>query len=199
MYQFIKRAVDIAGSLFGCIILSPFFLTIMLLIKMDSKGPVFFRQIRVGKNGELFKIYKFRTMVDKAEEMGPLISKGDDRRITGTGRFLRKYKLDELPQLFNVLSGKMSLVGPRPEVPRFVNTYRDQYEIILKIKPGMTDYASVKYKNENDILNGVENVEEKYIRDILPRKITYYEKYIREKNIAKDIKIIFRTIVEIFK
>ncbi len=199
MYSFIKRVIDLLGSIIGLAILLPFFLLIMIIIKLDSKGPVFFKQDRVGREERLFKIYKFRTMVQNSEKIGPQISKIDNHRITRTGRFLRKYKLDEIPQLLNVLKGEMSLVGPRPELPKYVKSYDRDYKEILEVKPGITDYASLEFKNENEMLDGLEDVEDRYINDILPVKIEYYKKYIKEKSIIKDFGLIFRTIIRIFK
>ena len=199
MYTTIKRLIDLAGSIIGMFILFPIFMMIPLFIKLDSKGPVFYTQERVGKNGKIFKIYKFRTMIHNAEKIGPQISKIEDHRITGPGKFLRRYKLDEIPQLINVIKGEMSLVGPRPEVPEYINYFLKDYQEVLKVKPGMTDYASIEFKNENEMLNGIENIEEKYFNEILPVKIEYYKKYVREKSIVKDLGLIFKTMIEIIK
>ncbi len=191
--------MDLIGSIIGLVILFPIFLTIIILIKIDSKGSVFFSQYRLGKDGKIFKIYKFRTMVQNAEKIGPYVSKKDDHRITKIGKFLRRYKLDEIPQLLNVLKGEMSLVGPRPEVQKYVEAYKEDYKKILSVKPGITDFASLEFKNENEILNNLENIEDRYLNEILPIKIKYYHKYISEKNILIDIKLIFRTLFEIIK
>lgn len=200
MYQkFIKRLLDFSLSFIGLIFLIPVFLIIAFLVKKEDGGSVFFRQTRVGQNGKLFKIYKFRTMVEDTEKLGALVTREKDPRITKIGKLLRKYKLDELPQLINVLKGEMSLVGPRPEVPKYVKLYKEKYEKILKVKPGITDFAAVEFIDEEKILNDAENPEEVYLKEILPIKIKYYEKYIREVGFLTDIKLIFKTIFRIFR
>jgi lipopolysaccharide/colanic/teichoic acid biosynthesis glycosyltransferase len=195
----VKRLFDIVCSSAGLFLLSPFFVAVAILIKRDSSGPVFFRQTRMGQFGKPFRIYKFRTMCLDAEKKGAQVSTGDDPRITGIGKFLRKYKIDELPQLFNVVSGEMSLVGPRPEVPRYVDAFKEDYEEILTVKPGITDYASLEFKNENELLKAAEDPEKKYIDDILPVKIEYYKKYLREQSLSTDIKLIFLTLAGIIR
>lgn len=194
----LKRIFDFTCSLIGLIILSPFFLIIAIAIKVDSKGPVFFKQKRIGKNGNPFEIYKFRTMVVDAESLGKQITVGEDPRITRVGSFLRKYKLDEFPQLINVLIGDMSLVGPRPEVPRYVEIYNDVQRKVLLVKPGITDYASIEFRNENDILGKSNNPEEEYIKTIMPTKLDLNLKYIDEMSFSHDIKLIFKTIGRVF-
>ncbi|RMG79073.1 MAG: sugar transferase [Bacteroidetes bacterium] len=193
----LKRLFDIVFSLIGIILLSPLMLVITLLIMLDSKGGVIFRQKRIGKNGKPFYILKFRTMKPDSEKSGQLTVGGKDSRITRVGYFLRKYKLDELPQLFNVLKGDMSFVGPRPEVPKYVELYTDEQRQILKVKPGITDYASIEYINENEILGQSNNPEETYIKEIMPQKIALNLKYIHEKGFWKDIKIILLTLKKI--
>lgn len=195
----IKRIFDIVASLGGLIILSPMLIIVAICIKLDSKGPVFFKQKRVGKNKKIFEIYKFRTMVTDAEKLGKQITVGNDSRITRVGKFIRKCKLDEFPQLINVVKGEMSLVGPRPEVPRYVELYDEYEEQILLVKPGITDYASIEFRNENEILGNSSNPEETYIEEIMPTKIELNMKYIRNISILEDIKIITRTIYVIFK
>jgi lipopolysaccharide/colanic/teichoic acid biosynthesis glycosyltransferase len=190
----VKRFFDLFFSVAGLIPLFPVFALIATFIKLDSPGPVFFRQVRVGQYGELFRIFKFRTMVTDAEKKGPLISRGDDPRITRIGAFLRKYKIDELPQLLNVIIGDMSLVGPRPEVPCYVDAFREQYQLILMVRPGITDYASLEFKDENDLLRAADDPERKYIDEILPVKIEYYKRYLLEQSLLTDIKLIFRTL-----
>jgi lipopolysaccharide/colanic/teichoic acid biosynthesis glycosyltransferase len=183
---------------FGLLILSPIFVLIAVWIKLDSRGPIFFRQERVGQKGKIFKVLKFRTMVPDAEKLGLKITVGGDSRITRSGHLLRKYKLDELPQLFNVLLGEMSLVGPRPEVPEYVELYpADVREIVLSLKPGITDLASLEYKDENDLLKDVENPREVYIQNILPRKLDYYVRYVEQRSLWFDFNIILRTIAAI--
>ena len=194
--MFLKRVFDIIASFCGIIILFPLIIIVSILIKITSKGPVLFKQIRVTKNGKLFKIYKFRTMRENSEG-NKQITVGKDNRITGIGHILRKTKLDELPQLFNVLKGEMSLVGPRPEVPKYVELYTDEQREILKVPAGITDYASIYFSNESELLGEVENPEEFYIKKIMPYKIELNKKYINEIGIMTDIKIIILTILKI--
>ena len=189
-----KRIFDIGASFLGLVILSPILLLIAIFIKIDSKGPIFFKQQRVGKNKKVFEIYKFRTMVTDAEKIGKQITVGNDSRITNVGKFIRKCKLDELPQLLNVLRGEMSLVGPRPEVPRYVELYDEYQEQILLVKPGITDYASIEFRNENDILGKSISPEETYIKDIMPNKIELNVKYIKNISLIEDFKLILKTI-----
>lgn len=194
----LKRIFDITLSLFGLIILLPFMLIIAILIKIDSKGPVFFKQIRVTKNGKEFKIFKYRTMRVGSDKYSQ-ITVGKDNRITKVGAFLRKYKLDEIPQLINVLIGDMSLVGPRPEVPKYVALYTDEQKEILKVRAGITDYASIEFSDENDLLASEEDPEKAYIEKIMPKKIELNKKYLSEISILTDIKIILLTIKKILK
>lgn len=190
-----KRLFDLFFSSIGLLLLSPAFMIIALRIKRDSPGPVFFRQERVGLQGELFKIYKFRTMCLDAETRGRQITVGDDSRITSSGRFLRRYKLDELPQLLNVVSGEMSLVGPRPEVPRYVALYPDSIkETVLSVKPGITDYASIEYRDENAVLGRAADPDRAYIEEVMPIKLRYYERYVRERSLWVDFKLILATL-----
>ena len=194
----LKRIFDITLSLFGLIILLPFMLIIAILIKIDSKGSVFFKQIRVTKNGKEFKIFKYRTMRVGSDKYSQ-ITVGKDGRITKIGSFLRKYKLDEIPQLINVLIGDMSLVGPRPEVPKYVALYTDEQKEILKVRAGITDYASIEFSDENDLLALEEEPEKAYIEKIMPKKIELNKKYLSEVSILTDIKIILLTIKKILK
>jgi len=192
-----KRIFDIFFSLLGLLILSPLFIIITIVIILDSSGKVFYKQIRVGKNNKDFLLIKFRTMHSNAEKSGLLTIGDSDKRVTKAGRSLRKYKLDELPQLFNVLAGKMSIVGPRPEVRKYVDKYTQEQLQVLKIKPGLTDYASLKYINESAILAQAEEPEKEYINVIMPEKLRLNIKYINEMNIITDIRIIFRTLFRI--
>ncbi|WP_294373442.1 sugar transferase [uncultured Clostridium sp.] len=192
----IKRIFDIVCSGIGLVILSPFLLFVAIRIKMGSDGPVFFKQIRVGENGKEFKILKFRTMVVDAEKLGRQITVGNDSRITKIGAFLRKYKIDELPQLINVFKGDMSLVGPRPEVPRYVNMYTEEQRKVLDVKPGITDLASIRYRDENELLGKAENPDEFYINTIMPDKLALNMEYINKSNIFLDVYIIFKTILK---
>lgn len=194
--KIIKRIFDIVCSGLGLIILSPFLLFVAIRIKMGSDGPVFFKQIRVGEKGKEFKILKFRTMVVDAEKLGRQITVGNDNRITKIGAFLRKYKIDELPQLINVFKGDMSLVGPRPEVPRYVNMYTEEQRKVLDVKPGITDLASIRYRDENELLGQAENPDEFYINTIMPDKLALNVEYINKSNIFLDIYIILKTILK---
>jgi lipopolysaccharide/colanic/teichoic acid biosynthesis glycosyltransferase len=186
-------------AFFGLFLLSPLLLLMAFWVKLDSKGPVFFRQERVGRYGVTFRIFKFRTMTAGTEKNQQL-TVGNDVRITRAGYFLRRYKIDELPQLINVLFGAMSLVGPRPEVPMYVKCYPAAVrEIVLSVPPGITDWASIKYKAENSILGNSSNPEKTYIEEILPIKLKFYLDYVNKRTMLMDLKIIFTTIVAIFK
>lgn len=191
---FAKRALDIAASGLGLLLLSPLFLVVAILIKRDSKGPVFFRQTRMGKKTEPFRIYKFRTMVDNAESLGRQITVGADARITPTGMFLRKSKIDELPQLINVLLGDMSLVGPRPEVPKYLPFYTEEDRCTLWIRPGITAPASVLFRDENEILAKAADPDATYTQEILPKKNALNLQYVREFSVIGDIKTILKTL-----
>ena len=194
-----KRLFDLFFVIPGLLVLSPLLLATALWIKFDSPGPVFFRQVRVGRCGREFKIFKFRTMVPDAENRGLKITVGGDPRITRAGHFLRKYKLDELPQLFNVLCGEMSLVGPRPEVPEYVALYEPAIrEQVLSVKPGITDLASLEYKDENELLRNADHPREIYINEIMPKKLEYYVRYAKKHDLWLDFKIICRTINALF-
>lgn len=195
-----KRLFDFIFSFLGLLILSPVLLIIALMIKLGSKGPVFYRGIRVGRQGKLFKIYKFRTMIPEAEELGGSSTAGDDPRLTKIGKFLKKYQLDELAQLINVVKGEMSLVGPRPEVPIYVNMLsKKEKEIIFSVRPGMTDFASLWNFHEGEILEGSPDPEKAYLEKIRPKKIELQLKYVKERNFWLDIKLILKTIAKIFK
>jgi len=192
--KIIKRIFDFCTSFIGLVLLSPILVIIAVLIKLDSPGQVFFKQKRVGLKGKDFLIYKFRTMIVDAEKYGKQITVGGDSRITKVGAFIRKYKIDELPQLINVVKGEMSLVGPRPEVPRYVELYTEEQRRVLDVRPGITDIASIKYMDENDLLASAENPEEYYINVIMPDKLRLNLEYIRNSNLINDIKTIFKTI-----
>ncbi len=195
-----KRIFDLILVVPGLLILLPVFVPIAFWIRKDSKGPVFFRQERVGKAGQLFWIYKFRTMVMNAESLGARVTVGKDPRVTRSGEFLRRYKLDELPQLINVLKGEMSLVGPRPEVPEYVAYWPiEMHDLILSVPPGITDYASIEFRNENELLDGVADPVEVYIREIIPIKLEYYVRYVRDRGIFLDFWLILRTIAAVFR
>ncbi|WP_245365475.1 sugar transferase [Chryseobacterium scophthalmum] len=192
-----KRIFDIISSIIGLIALSPIFLVLALWIKFDSKGPVFYRQIRVGKKGEDFKIFKFRSMRQGSDKKGLITVGGRDPRVTKSGFYIRKYKLDEFPQLINVLIGDMSIVGPRPEVRKYVNLYTVDQLKVLSVKPGITDIASIKYRNENEILENAQDPDKMYVEVIMPDKLKYNLEYISKQSIIFDLKLIFLTIKEI--
>ena len=194
----LKRLFDIIISFIGLLLLCPFLITISIIIKATSPGTVFYRGVRVGKKGKLFRIYKFRTMVMDAEKIGPASTASDDPRITKIGHFLRRYKLDELPQLINVFLGAMSFVGPRPEVQKWVDKYTEEEKIILDLRPGITDYASLRFPNENEILkmhkDEFPDADDAYGVYIRPEKIRLQMEYARHHNVFIDLKIIFNTI-----
>ena len=192
----LKRCFDLFFSILGVLILLPLIIVVSILIKLTSKGAVLFKQARVTKDGKLFKIYKFRTMRENSEG-NKQITVGNDSRITSIGHILRKTKLDELPQLFNVIKGEMSLVGPRPEVPRYVELYTEEQRKILSVPAGITDYASIYFSNESELLGKAEDPEKYYIEKIMPHKIGLNMKYINNMGILTDIKIIMLTILKI--
>ncbi len=191
-----KRLFDFFASLLGLIILSPLFIILALFVGFGSKGGVFYKQERVGKGNRTFLLYKFRSMIIDADKKGLLsIGKdGKDPRVTKVGYFIRKYKLDELTQLINVLKGDMSLVGPRPEVRKYVELYTEEQKQVLSIRPGITDIASIKFRNENDLLAQSSNPEEYYIKEIMPQKLALNLEYIKTRTFCGDIKLIFKTI-----
>jgi lipopolysaccharide/colanic/teichoic acid biosynthesis glycosyltransferase len=193
-----KRLFDIFFSFIGIIVLLPFFLIFSLVIIIGSGFPVFYFQKRVGKGGEDFNLIKFRTMKKDSEKKGLLTVGGRDPRITGIGFFLRKYKLDELPQLFNVLFGTMSFVGPRPEVRKYVDLYNEEQKKILNVKPGITDNASIEYFSESELLAKSSDPEKTYINEIMPHKLELNKKYLSDVTVGADVKIILRTIGKIF-
>jgi lipopolysaccharide/colanic/teichoic acid biosynthesis glycosyltransferase len=194
----VKRSIDILLSATGLLLLSPALLCAMVAVKLGSKGPVFFRQERVGRHFRPFILYKFRTMSEDASGKAPQITFGDDPRITRVGRILRKTKIDEFPQLFNVLKGDMSLVGPRPEVRRYVELFEADYETILKVRPGITDLASIRYRREAEILGRAAEPEKEYIERILPEKIGLAKQYVAASSVVLDVKIIGKTMVCLF-
>lgn len=194
-----KRLFDIFFSLIGLAFLLPFLLVIALFILLDSKGGIFYKQVRVGINGKDFLLFKFRSMTTDADKHGLLTIGGRDSRITRIGYFIRKYKIDELPQLINVLRGDMSLVGPRPEVRKYVDLYTIEQKKVLTVKPGITDYASIEYSNENELLGGAKDPEQLYIQEIMPAKLKLNLKYIAEKGMITDLKIIVNTLLKILK
>lgn len=194
----LKRLFDIVVSFIMLSILLPVFLFLGIWIKLDSKGPVFFRQVRVTRYGKQFKIFKFRTMVNDADKVGTLVTVGEDSRITRAGAKLRRLRLDELPQLINVLIGDMSFVGTRPEVVKYVNSYTDEMNATLLLPAGITSEASIRYKDEDKILTGVEDVDKTYIDKVLPAKMEYNLRSIREFSFVGDILTMFRTVGAVF-
>jgi len=191
------RLFDFLFSILGLVILSPLFAIVAIWIKFDSSGPVFYKQIRVGKDNKDFRLFKFRSMVTDAENKGLITVGGRDPRVTRSGYFIRKYKLDELPQLINVLIGEMSLVGPRPEVRKYVDLYDEEQRKVLSVKPGITDYASIEYIDENELLAKSDDPERTYIDIIIPEKIRYNMKYIENRSVKEYFKIIFLTVLKI--
>jgi lipopolysaccharide/colanic/teichoic acid biosynthesis glycosyltransferase len=193
----VKRRFDAALSSVGLLLLAPVLLAIAIMIRADSRGPVFYRGVRVGLGGKRFQIYKFRTMVHDADRVGASSTPEDDPRITRVGRVLRRYKLDELPQLLNVLKGDMSLVGPRPQVPWAVDLYTDTERALLSVRPGITDYASIRFSNEGEILRGAADPDREYLEKIAPEKTRLGLDYVRTHSLRVDLKIIVATLWKI--
>ena len=190
----LKRFFDFITSLIVLIIFGPLFLILAIFIKKDSKGPVFYRQLRIGRDGKPFKIFKFRTMVNNADKSGVTSTKDDDVRITKMGKFIRKYNLDELAQFINVLRGEMSIVGPRPEIPYYVNMFTEEEKIILSVKPGITDWACIWNPDEGKLLAGSDDPDRDYLEKIRPEKIRLQLKYVREHSFWIDFKIMLMTL-----
>ena len=193
-----KRAFDIVAAATALFILSPLLGLAALLIRLDSPGPVFFKQERIGRSFRPFWIYKFRTMVRDASTRGGLITVGEDRRITRVGRILRKTKVDEIPQLINILKGEMAIVGPRPEIRHYVELFRRDYEEILKVRPGLTDLASLKYRDEAALLRKAANPEDEYRTRVLPDKIRLAKDYLRRSSFLFDLSLILKTLFKLF-
>jgi lipopolysaccharide/colanic/teichoic acid biosynthesis glycosyltransferase len=197
----LKRSFDFTCSSIALLLLSPLFLGLAVAIRLDSAGPIFYRGERVGKNGRLFRIFKFRSMVSNAEKIGGPSTSETDPRITKVGQYIRRFKLDELSQLINVWLGDMSLVGPRPEVKQYVDMYTDQEKEVLKVRPGITDWASLKFHNEGEIIaqSGMEDPEEAYFNLIRPEKLRLQLRYVREQSFLLDLKILFLTLFTLFR
>lgn len=196
----LKRLFDVTASSIGLIILSPVFAALAIWIKTDSPGPVFYRQVRVGRGNKDFRLYKFRSMYMDADKRGQLITVGArDPRVTKSGYFIRKYKLDEFPQLINILEGDMSLVGPRPEVRKYVNMYNQEQMKVLEVKPGITDLASIEYANENELLEKAPDPEKFYIEHVMPDKLKLNLQYIAKRSFWYDIGLILKTFTAIFR
>jgi len=198
MYLLFKRIADIISSFCVLALLFPFFLIIAIWILLDSKGGVFYTQTRVGRNKKEFQIIKFRSMAVDSDKKGA-ITVGQDARVTRSGRFIRKYKIDEFPQLLNVIMGQMSVVGPRPEVPKYVKLYNQNQLKVLSVRPGLTDYASLEYFEEQKMLGESSNPEKTYIESVMPAKLSLNLKYVEEQGLLVDLKCIFKTIGKIFR
>ena len=195
----VKRLFDILFSAVTLVVLLPLMLAVALWIKIDSSGPVFFRQVRVGRDCRPFRIYKFRSMRVEAQGRGPQLTVGDDARITRVGTVIRRYKIDEFPQFINVLLGDMSLVGPRPEVPRYVGLYPPAVrDVVLSVRPGITDLASIAYRDESDLLGASADPERTYVEQVLPAKLALCERYVRERSFLGDLAIIGRSMLVSF-
>ena len=194
---FFKRVFDLVAASIMLVIFSPVFLALAIAIKVDSPGPVFYRQERVTQYGKHFRIHKFRTMVQNADKLGTLVTTSGDARVTDVGRFLRKYRLDELPQIFNVLSGSMTFVGTRPEVQKYVDMYCDEYYATLLMPAGITSLASIMYKDEEKLLQNVEDADKTYVETILPEKMKYNLMYIENFGFLSDIKLMLKTVKEV--
>ncbi|MEX2114363.1 MAG: sugar transferase [Pirellulales bacterium] len=197
MYRALKRTFDALAAGVGLVLLSPLFLIAALAVRLDSRGPVFFVQERVGRNFVPFGILKFRTMVADADRRGGQITSGNDSRITRSGRWLRKTKIDELPQLINVVRGDMSLVGPRPEVPKYVAMFRGDFTTILTVRPGLTDPASIKYRDEAALLAASDDAERAYVEHVLPDKIALARDYVQRASLVGDLRLIVHTLLRI--
>ena len=193
-----KRVFDILAALFGLVACSPILVVVALLIKLDSHGPIFFKQIRMGRGFRPFHIFKFRTMIQDSSRQGGPLTVGNDPRITRIGQILRRYKVDELPQLINILKGDMSLVGPRPEVPYYVEMFQTEYQEILKVRPGLTDVASLRYMEEEVVLKNADRPEQEYQTRVLPEKLRLAAIYIHHSSFSFDLAIIMQTLINLF-
>lgn len=194
-----KRVFDIVASGLGLFVMSPVFFILAIWIKSDSKGPVFYRQVRVGRGNKDFRIFKFRSMRVGADKMGLITVGGHDPRVTRSGYFIRKYKLDEFPQLINVFIGDMSLVGPRPEVRKYVDLYTPEQMHVLDVRPGITSLASIRYRNENELLEKAEDPDQYYINVVMQDKLAIDLEYIRNASLGYDIRLVFHTFWEIIR
>jgi len=199
MYPVAKRLFDILFSLIGLAVLSPLFAVVALLIRLDSEGPVFYRGVRAGKDGKPFRIFKFRTMVVNADKIGGPSTSADDPRLTKVGKILRRYKIDEFPQMINILKGEMSFVGPRPEVLQEVELYTDEERLLLTVPPGMVDYATTRFHNEEEILRGAADPHQAYREKIRPEKIRLGLEYVRTRSFWGDIKILLQFIATLIR
>lgn len=194
----VKRLFDLLASLFGIVLFSPLIVVVALLIKLGSKGPVFYQGLRIGRNEKPFRMLKFRSMIVDAQKSGVTSTSDDDDRITKTGKWIRKYKFDEIPQLFNVFVGNMSFVGPRPQVPWAVKTYTDEErKVLLSVRPGITDLASIKFHNEGEILKGSTDPDKDYMEKIHPEKVRLGMEYVKNISLLNDLKIVFKTFLRL--
>ncbi len=194
----LKRGMDILAAFLLLVLLSPVFLVLAVAIRVDSKGPVFFRQVRVTQFGKTFRIFKFRTMVNDAEKKGSQVTVQNDSRVTRVGAKIRRIRLDEIPQLLNVLTGDMSFVGTRPEVPKYVEKYTPEMMATLLLPAGVTSMASIAFKDEDELLQAAENVDEVYVRDVLPQKMAFNLEYLRNFSFGRDIGLLFQTVFRVF-
>jgi lipopolysaccharide/colanic/teichoic acid biosynthesis glycosyltransferase len=193
-----KRIFDLLVGLTGFVLVSPLLIFVALWIAISDPGPIFFRHERIGQNFKKFRLIKFRTMIKNAGQAGLQITAADDKRISKVGGYLRRFKLDELPQLINVIKGEMSLVGPRPEVEAYVRVFNDDYKQILKIRPGITDFAAIEFRDEQEMLKGSEDTHASYVTNILPKKIVLYKKYLNDMSFSTDLRILTETLRSIF-
>jgi len=192
-----KRSFDVLAASIGLVLVSPIMLVVAVIIPLDSPGGIFFRQWRIGRNFRPFQLLKFRTMVPNADQIGPAITAGEDPRITRFGRFLRKSKIDELPQLLNVVRGEMSLVGPRPEVPKYVEMFRSDYQEVLQVRPGITDGASIRFRDEATLLAAAVDAEQEYRTHILPAKLAIAKDYVKHHSMYRDAVLIASTLLHL--
>lgn len=195
--QMMKRALDIGLALVTLLVILPVLGVIAVLVRCESPGPALFRQVRIGKHGKEFTLLKVRTMTEPVDAQAGTFDAGDNSRVTRIGGILRATKLDELPQLWNVVKGEMSLVGPRPEVRKWVNVYPERWKVVHQVRPGITDPASIAFRNEEELLAGSDDPERLYQDTILPRKLDLYERYVREQSVGRDIKIMMQTVIAV--
>ena len=194
-----KRLFDVVVAFVALVLLAPLFVIVAILINLDSPGPIFYRGDRIGKDGVPFKIYKFRTMVANADRMGPALTHSGDSRITRVGQILRKWKIDELPQILNILRGEMSVVGPRPESPGYVKHYTPEQRRVLRVKPGMAGLTQVRFRHEETLLSGSTNLEEDYIEKIMPKKLSLDLEYIENQSLLLDVKLLIQMFLSLFR
>jgi len=195
----VKRVFDLFFAIVGLVLLAPLFVIITVAINLDSPGPVFYRGERIGEKGRVFKIYKFRTMVIEADRMGPALTRGGDPRVTTVGRILRRWKVDELPQLINVIRGEMGVVGPRPEAPEYVRHYTAEQRKVLEVRPGITGLTQVRFRHEESLLSRCANPEQDYVERIMPQKLAMDLEYLENQSLLLDLKLLVRTFLCLFE